>query len=1320
MGIRRAAIQTTADRTVSYQSGQSTNGTISSGGGTLVTSIVYTDNNYNTLTANAASTTFGTFRILGTGFTNGANVMLSNTSAGTIANVTTNTTYVGSNEIRANVSVTAGNYTLYVLNPNGSAAIYYSGVTFQPYPQWTTTSYSSSSVVYVQLLTSSTAVEQPITYALVSGTLPTGTSLSANGLISGTATGITGTGQTFTFTVSATDIYNETTQSSITLTISVADQYFNQTTLLLNGETNTGTNYIADASTNNFAVTPYGAATPNRFSPLWGNGYYGNYFAGSSGLTDYITVASSTVFSIAGVPAMFEFWFYPTASQISNSNDTIFQSYSYPNGYRLDWNGTSLTIYTVNGGTASCPFASGTYLNIWTFIQIKYTGTTITFYINGAQVGTANQTITITNAGTSSPFIFGVLAGYYTVRGYISNFRLSNVSTRTIAVPTAPFVSDGNTSLLTFQSSIFVDNSPNALAITPSGTVKVVPNQPFGALPSSVQNYGSSLFDGSTGYLSVASATAINLSSATAFTIEGWFYWTGVNGSSNFYNKDGVYNSTYASYAVQVNGSGYLNGQIGSGNGISSVQTITSSVSCPINQWAHFAFVLNSGTLYLYQNGTQVASATKTASIIDGGKALLIGYQTGQPTNNYMSGYLSNLRIVNGTAVYTSAFTPPTTPLTAIANTSLLTLQNKNGANNNVFYDDSTNNFPITRTGTPTQGTFTPFSQTGWSNYFDQATGGFLSTPNNPTQLQLGSNNFTVECWLNISTLPTSSLAVVFSVEGSGLDGVIIGINGTNTPILHPFMYLSTTGGSYTSPANPAIFTTALSLNTWYHIAYVRNGNVFSCFINGVQDATTFTLTGALSYNSGCNATVGARAANSGNYFPGYLSNVRVLNGTALYTSNFTPPTAPLTAIANTALLTCQSNRFVDNSVNNFTLTQPNGGIQVQAFSPFAPGVSYSSANNGGSMYFNGTTDYITTTSTVNIGTNNFTCEAWIYLTSTAVSSPGILSSTTNGGIQLSLYGTNGIGIASSGVSWIFYNSSSIVPLNAWTHVVWTRGGTGTNQTSIFINGTRVANGTASSNFGNYTLSVGTVNGYDFAGYISNLKFTNGTDLYGYGNTTIPIPTAPLTPTANTSLLLLGTNTGIQDATGKNDIITVGSAMTQSNTVKYGTGALYFDGSTGAITTTTKPYFAFGTNNFTVEYWVYPISWSTGPTVIDFRGTPGTVGFSDYYSTSGVPNIYKEGTGTLLTSNTAVSVNTWTHIAYVRNSNTMTIYVNGANTGGVTDTTNWVAPSNNATFGAGKGPSLFFNGYLDDLRVTNGVARYTSNFASPSSPDLTL
>ena len=137
-------------------------------------------------------------------------------------------------------------------------------------------------------------------------------------------------------------------------------------------------------------------------------------------------------------------------------------------------------------------------------------------------------------------------------------------------------------------------------------------------------------------------------------------------------------------------------------------------------------------------------------------------------------------------------------------------------------------------------------------------------------------------------------------------------------------------------------------------------------------DSSTFT-TGASTL------FIGSANTSGNSYFYGNLSNIRI-NTTAVYTGSFTPSTTPLTAISGTQFLSCQSNRFIDNSSNAFALTAT-GTPSVQRFSPFNPTLPYSTTTIGGSGYFDGSGDYLSLASNSNLamGSGNFTVEYWLY-----------------------------------------------------------------------------------------------------------------------------------------------------------------------------------------------------------------------------------------------------------------------------------------------------------------------------------------------------
>jgi hypothetical protein len=213
---------------------------------------------------------------------------------------------------------------------------------------------------------------------------------------------------------------------------------------------------------------------------------------------------------------------------------------------------------------------------------------------------------------------------------------------------------------------------------------------------------GSVSFNGTSQYLTVPDAVPLRLVSATAWTIECWIYYTG-SGGGEIIQKDGVQGNNNPAYEVHVS-SGYVRGTVSS-NGTTQ-QAITSSTLLPTSAWTHIAFVLNSGTYTLYQNGVSVATAavvTSVGNVASG--ALYIAYQASGSAGAYISANISNVRIVKGTALYTTAFTPPSGRLPLVANTSLL-LNTVYGSN--FLVDSSTNAYTVTNNGTATSLSFSP------------------------------------------------------------------------------------------------------------------------------------------------------------------------------------------------------------------------------------------------------------------------------------------------------------------------------------------------------------------------------------------------------------------------------------------------------------------------------------------------------------------------------------------------------------------------------------------------------------------------------------
>jgi hypothetical protein len=809
---------------------------------------------------------------------------------------------------------------------------------------------------------------------------------------------------------------------------------------------------------------------------------------------------------------------------------------------------------------------------------------------------------------------------------------------------------------------------------------------------TSYSTYGSGYFDGTGDYLSGTNNSG-NFGTGD-FTIELWIY----KNTTGTQRIIGGVNSGTEAFQFYI----FTDSELSFYDGNTVISSPTAVPSLRAYAWNHIAVTRGSSTLRLYCNGVLVTSAANTRNIVSDTVRIGAG---GAGISDTVNGYITDTRLLKGTALYTgSTYTVPTAPLTAIANTSLLTLQNNQSVNNNVFLDNSTNNSFITRAGNATQGTFSPYG-VNWSNYF---TNNILSCGN--ASLIAGTNTFTIEFWVYLNSINSgggNNQTFIDTRSSNGVDSTAWLVGVTNSTNLKWFTGTSDTNLGGTLP-----------YRQWVHVAYTRNAsNVITAYINGVATGTTTTDSRNL---TNTNFWIGGNVSNT---YPldGYFSNVRWVVGTVVYTGNFTPSTTPLTAISNTKLLTCQSNRFTDNSGNNISISLT-GSPTIQRFSPFNPSAEYSTSTIGGSAYFDGTTSNIITTNTVTtLGTQDFCMEAWVYCVSTT-NYACIIGNDAAGpsqGCFIEMGTTRGIYLGGPEVS------LGSARYNQWFHVVFCRV---SGTYAGFVNGTRQATGAFSFNLStamkiginNYV--VASSSGYGTTGYISDGRVTVGSSPYSPSSTTITVPTAPLTAVQNTVFLANMTSGGAYDAAMMNNMQTVGDAKLSTAVAKFGGSSMAFDGTGDWLQTISSPQFDFGLGDFTLECWAYCNNFSS-----DYRFIAKVANISSYGSwqvivdNSGYPRFYASSAATSwdvcsnLGGGVAISTSTWAHIAVTRLGTTFTIWVNGVSAGTTTSSASlYYSASVPVTVGGMPDGTRSLSGYIDDPRITKGIARYTTTFTPPT------
>ena len=647
---------------------------------------------------------------------------------------------------------------------------------------------------------------------------------------------------------------------------------------------------------------------------------------------------------------------------------------------------------------------------------------------------------------------------------------------------------------------------------------------------------------------------------------------------------------------------------------------------------------------------------------------------------------------------------------------------------NSLFIDNGPATMSVASTGTTSQGSMSPYN-VNWSNYFEGNS--ILTTPSDPA-FAMGTGDFTVEAWIYI----TEALVGDFSIFSTRTDTA-----GDST------QFVLSVGANqklrYSSLATQDS-SSVVELNKWVHVACVRTSGSVSLFING-QLETTFIDASAKTKQV---ASIGANCIISGsvnNGMRGYISNLRVVKS-SLYTSNFTPSTINLTAIAGTSLLTCQSNRRIDNSVNDFTLAS-GGSVTafVRQFSPFQQPTAYSIINNGGSVGFLTTTEagtvYLPNANTkFNFVSGTFTVEFWIYQANPPTSNSTIISSTVDWtGWSIRVTTTNQMQVYLNGIAGAIHMTAPI-SYGQWIHIA-VSGVTGSY--ALFVNGKIKSTYTGATDlFSNSPVRIsGRSNSPTierlFNSMISNLRITQ-TQVYAAD---FSVPTFPVSATGNggalpstippnnaTSipLMLDFTNGQIFDNSTKNNLKTLSSARISTVTKKFGTGSISFPTSSSRLLIYDKsvgsPLY-YGAGDFTIECWFYLVSLPPIDTgYIIYQRLGAIINTSLAIRLNPFKQIELVVEDSLLgTSINAVLLNTWMHIALVRSGSSIKVFLNG--TAVITASTSSTSlGSDNSAYINSYGPSASYGNrcFIDDFRITKGIARYLTNFSPPTTqfPDL--
>ena len=342
-------------------------------------------------------------------------------------------------------------------------------------------------------------------------------------------------------------------------------------------------------------------------------------------------------------------------------------------------------------------------------------------------------------------------------------------------------------------------------------------------------------------------------------------------------------------------------------------------------EWHHYAFSRESNYLKMFIDGVQVSYGFINTDYNYTGSTPKIGQRWTNSDAYSLHGELQDLRVYKGVSKYN-------TP--------------NNNDGNIAFLCGSTRPsvLPEVPKGTPYPGFLKKTPSGSLQVYNDAASGagaatlGSRLTVPHHADLNMGNGDFTIEGFMYIDdpnlggayhTMiskngPTFNLDTSWYIRTQNYNGIAFG------------WY---TGSIWTGPATAGGATAGVLETGWNHFAGVKHGNMSYLFVNGKKIAELDVTGQGGPQDTTENVTIGTAGtfgdSTGSNSCNGYISNIRIVKGTAVYTDDFEPPTENLENISGTVLLCCQSSTNVTEAAVSPTTITANGRAGASNFSPF-------------------------------------------------------------------------------------------------------------------------------------------------------------------------------------------------------------------------------------------------------------------------------------------------------------------------------------------------------------------------------------------------